>query len=305
MANLWTDHKFEPKQNFKWLIDLGYEQTSFLVTSAAKPNFEVQTKKFRNLNIEENYFGNVVWAPITIEFIDTVENDTLLSIKNYFLSHGFNLGSSLTEYEGFAKKDLNDPMKIHLKGLDSEGKIIEHWVLQNCVPQKLEMSPFQYSNEDLSKYKLTIAYEWAYIENFKELSPPQENLDQQIVESTEVEAEVVQQEQKDEAVSEGNAQPQPSVPVQQSEKIKDTQKNTMNLLEQYSLKGGPRLRQGSKGDAVRQLQEALGIEVDGVWGKDTSKALRKYQRKNGINPRGIFGPKTFKALMEGSAVPKK
>lgn len=43
---------------------------------------------------------------------------------------------------------------------------------------------------------------------------------------------------------------------------------------------------------VKKLQKWLGIDVDGVWGKDTSKAL---QRKLGVDADGVFGTNSMKA----------
>ena len=56
----------------------------------------------------------------------------------------------------------------------------------------------------------------------------------------------------------------------------------------YSL-----IRQGSKGDTVKKLQEALGITVDGHFGSGTEEALRAWQRENDCVPDGVAGPQTL------------
>lgn len=61
------------------------------------------------------------------------------------------------------------------------------------------------------------------------------------------------------------------------------------------------LRQGSKGQAVAQLQEdltALGYKtsVDGVFGPHTAFAVRRFQGANGLTIDGIAGPETLGAL---------
>jgi len=56
----------------------------------------------------------------------------------------------------------------------------------------------------------------------------------------------------------------------------------------YSL-----VRQGSKGDTVKKLQEALGITVDGHFGSGTEEALRAWQRENDCVPDGVAGPQTL------------
>lgn len=304
-TKFWTAHDFEPKQNFRWQVELGIEEHKFYATSATKPNFEIETKKFRNLNIKENYFGNVTWSPIIIEFVDSQHNPVLQLIRTYFDMHGFHLDSSLSEYHGFTRNDLDSYMVLELKALDSRQIEIEHWKLENCVPIKLEMSPFNYKSEDLSTYKLTIEYEWAYNQKFKEPEEEDKKNADDMLASLGTQRESIQTEVPTEKTTQGQALPAQSTPVQQDEKVKDPEKAKLDLLEKYSKKGGKRLRYRSKGPEVIQLQQALGVTpADGIWGKKTSDAIRKYQRKKGIKPLGIFGPKTFKALMEDSVVKK-
>lgn len=65
------------------------------------------------------------------------------------------------------------------------------------------------------------------------------------------------------------------------------------------------LRRGARGDAVRKLQQQLGIKVDGVFGPQTERAVRDFQRKNGLKVDGIVGPKTQAALGGGGGKKKK
>ncbi|TPE67845.1 peptidoglycan-binding protein [Halalkalibacterium halodurans] len=62
------------------------------------------------------------------------------------------------------------------------------------------------------------------------------------------------------------------------------------------------LRQGSRGDAVRDLQRSLKdlgyyrMSVDGIFGAGTTTAVREFQRKMGLTVDGIAGPQTLNAL---------
>lgn len=58
----------------------------------------------------------------------------------------------------------------------------------------------------------------------------------------------------------------------------------------------PLLRQGDKGEAVRDVQRALGIKADGDFGPNTKKAVVAFQEKNGLYADGIVGKNTWARL---------
>ncbi len=53
------------------------------------------------------------------------------------------------------------------------------------------------------------------------------------------------------------------------------------------------LKQGTRGDTVKKLQDKLGIDADGQFGSGTEKAVRDYQQKNGLVADGMAGPATL------------
>ena len=52
----------------------------------------------------------------------------------------------------------------------------------------------------------------------------------------------------------------------------------------------------SRGSDVRQLQRALGVGADGVFGPVTERALKRWQRSHGLVADGIAGPNTRSAM---------
>ncbi len=62
------------------------------------------------------------------------------------------------------------------------------------------------------------------------------------------------------------------------------------------------LRQGSKGDEVREVQRRLKNwgyykgSVDGIFGAGTKSAVIAFQKKNGLTADGVVGKATYKAL---------
>jgi hypothetical protein len=56
------------------------------------------------------------------------------------------------------------------------------------------------------------------------------------------------------------------------------------------------LKRGDRGKSVRQLQAALEIPVDGVFGPQTEKAVKRFQKRKGLTADGVVGPATRDAL---------
>ena len=53
------------------------------------------------------------------------------------------------------------------------------------------------------------------------------------------------------------------------------------------------LRVGSRGAAVKAMQEDLGIDADGRFGPGTKKAVMDFQKANGLAVDGMAGPNTL------------
>lgn len=61
------------------------------------------------------------------------------------------------------------------------------------------------------------------------------------------------------------------------------------------------LKNGSKGDLVKKVQEKLGLAADGAFGPGTEKAVKAWQTANGLTADGIVGAATLAKM--GIAVP--
>lgn len=56
-------------------------------------------------------------------------------------------------------------------------------------------------------------------------------------------------------------------------------------------------KRGSRGEIVKQIQQALHLLPDGVYGSITEEAVRLFQMKSGLKPDGIVGPATLAKLL--------
>ena len=58
------------------------------------------------------------------------------------------------------------------------------------------------------------------------------------------------------------------------------------------------LKRGRKGDAIKELQQFLNIDDDGIFGKGTEAAVKAWQKENGLEVDGIIGPKSAAKIVE-------
>lgn len=56
------------------------------------------------------------------------------------------------------------------------------------------------------------------------------------------------------------------------------------------------IKVGSRGEAVKTLQNRLNLIADGIFGKLTDEAVRQFQHENGLVEDGIVGPLTWEKL---------
>ena len=61
------------------------------------------------------------------------------------------------------------------------------------------------------------------------------------------------------------------------------------------------LRKGSRGAQVKKMQDALGIDADGVFGSGTEKAVMAFQTANGLTADGMAGPQTLAKMASFAA----
>ena len=56
------------------------------------------------------------------------------------------------------------------------------------------------------------------------------------------------------------------------------------------------IKTGSKGETVKKVQAALGLDADGIFGGGTEKALRAFQEENGLPADGLVGAQVLAKL---------
>jgi len=65
------------------------------------------------------------------------------------------------------------------------------------------------------------------------------------------------------------------------------------------------LSRGAVGDAVKEIQQALGVQVDGFFGAKTEQAVKEFQTAQSLDADGIVGPRTRAKLIPEKSEEKK
>jgi N-acetylmuramoyl-L-alanine amidase len=63
-------------------------------------------------------------------------------------------------------------------------------------------------------------------------------------------------------------------------------------------------KKGSRGEGVKQIQIALHLYPDGIFGTLTEEAVKEFQKEHNLTIDGIVGPNTFNVLANGSQLKK-
>lgn len=56
-------------------------------------------------------------------------------------------------------------------------------------------------------------------------------------------------------------------------------------------------KQGSRGETVKQIQKALNLYPDGIFGPLTTEAVKTFQKEHGLTADGLVGPATLAKLL--------
>jgi len=172
----WQDPNLEPKRSFKFILSIpGTGRTSkipeFLVKKVKKPEWEIGSIEHKFLNHSFFYPGKVKWTPLDVTIVDTIDPTANASqqIMHILEESGYELPTTPKITEGWGtvskKKAVRDALgDITIKTIDSDGAVVEEWVLNNAWVQKVALGELTYDDEALVEVTLSIVYDNAFID---------------------------------------------------------------------------------------------------------------------------------------------
>jgi len=165
-ANFWTSPNRDPKRSYRFLVNLAAFDggATWYAKSATKPKFNVSNSEHKYINHTFNYPGRVTWDPVTITIVDPVNPNAARQAAEILQASGYNIpGNETAVISTINKKDAVGAMKrVEIMQIgETDGDVLEKWVLNNAWVESVNFSDLDYENDDLSTIELTIRFDWA------------------------------------------------------------------------------------------------------------------------------------------------
>ena len=157
----WSANNVEPTRQYRFTISDG-ENIWWWAKTCDKPSFEIETQEHKLINHKFKYPGVATWNDVKISIVDVgykvADLYLILASSGYDPTGSFNV-------EGINKNEATDAFKSSgnfiIHQIDSDGKILEEWVLKNPWISSVTFGNLDYSNDELVSLELNIKYDWA------------------------------------------------------------------------------------------------------------------------------------------------
>jgi hypothetical protein len=176
----------DPKRTYRWVLQItslgtqiGDEETGDTTSSVVwyakkvdKPNFSLSESEHKYLMHTFYFPGKITWNEITATIVDPSDPDAITGLSNMMEASGYLIPIKPSAPSTAAQKLLYSVGKaksvtalgaVNLFQIDAEGKVIEHWRLNQAWIKEVKPSALDYDSEDLSTIDIVIRYDWAQL----------------------------------------------------------------------------------------------------------------------------------------------
>ena len=159
----------DPKRKFRFTVYFTGMSPNVLwyAKTVTKPSFQIAASEHKYLNHTFYYPGSVTWQDITVTLVDPVEPDMAATLSDIVEASGYKPPTDSTnESMGTMSKAKAAGAlgAVVIAQLDSNGKPIETWTLQNAFITEVKYGDLEYGGDDLTEMSLTLKYDWAKCE---------------------------------------------------------------------------------------------------------------------------------------------
>lgn len=159
----------DPKRNFRFYVQLteasGGEDIIWWAKEVSKPSFTVNIAEHSYLNHKFKFPGTVTWNDVELTVVDPQDVDAAGLLSDLWQRSGYTIPSAgtATALSTVSKSRAVSAMgDVIIAQVNAEGGVIEKWTLANAMCKGITYGDtIAYGNDELTTYKLSIAYDYA------------------------------------------------------------------------------------------------------------------------------------------------
>ena len=169
----WQDPGMEPKRSYRFTMSVAGADNAipmFLISKATKPSFSISETEHRYLNHTFYYPGRLTWNDVTFTVVDVIDSSAngAQAVMKMLDATGYKVPTDEGVKETISKrKSVSALGTITIHQLDSDGTIVEDWVLKNAWIKDVKFGDLDYASEEAQNVDVTVRYDNAYINVFQ------------------------------------------------------------------------------------------------------------------------------------------
>ena len=153
----------DPKRGFRWVL-VNDNVEAYTLKKVSKPSFTVQEASHKYLNHTYYYPGRVEWQTVTMTLVDPVDVDAASTLIHAIKTGGYSpaLSAGEDQWGTMSKgKAANALGQVEIRQIDSNGQMVESWVLHNAWIKDVKFGELDYESDDLTQIDVEVRYDWA------------------------------------------------------------------------------------------------------------------------------------------------
>ena len=157
----------DPKRQFRFLLTIGSmpDGATWYATGVDKPAVTVGQTPHKYLNHTFYYPGNVEWSEVTATLVDPVSPDASANLTRILYESGYKIPMSPDDVSTISKSAAVSAVQgVTIEQIDSEGKPVETWTLNNAWVTNVDYGgKLAYGEDALTQVSVSFRYDWADI----------------------------------------------------------------------------------------------------------------------------------------------
>jgi hypothetical protein len=165
----WSSGKTEPKRNYRFKVSIsGFNANNVVwwAKSVTVPSYDVSEVEHNFFDNKYYYPGRASWSEVSLTMVDPISPDAVQLTNQLLIDSGYFVPSTVA---GVANKRTISKRRaigraflaFTIDIVDSEGKTIEKWKLNNVFIKSAKYGDLAYDNDDLRTVEMSLRYDWA------------------------------------------------------------------------------------------------------------------------------------------------